>query len=252
MTPGGLDWLPGQTAKRWQTGRNSRRRGGNTVQPAGVDPDIVRLLLGFVFLSSIGSSIAAADPALPAHYAPLFERGKTWVYDTALKEFGDPRPIVTRAKVTCTVGEVTKRGAAMVSHITCDRDPSPKLELPGYWVGTAAGLWHLGDEAPDADAIAQIQSEPPRIAGKPMAFETARKVELFDPAHDKIITGVRVSPKIHGWCAYEDSSNADPDGGRIVTCYGPGIGIQSGYNDVGGSLNKLEYTVTSDSSRARP
>lgn len=212
----------------------------------------MRLLVSFAVV--LVSSMAAAEPALPAHYAPLFERGRTWIYDTSLKEFGEAKPIITRAKVTCTVGEVTKHGAAMVSHITCDRDPSPKLELPGYWVGTAAGLWRLEDrdQAPDADAIARIQREPPQIAGKPVVFETARKVELFDPAHDTILTGVRASAKINGWCAYEDSANADPDGGRIVTCYGPGIGIQSGYNDVGGSLNKFEYTVTSGSSRARP
>ncbi len=36
-----------------------------------------------------------------------------------------------------------------------------------------------------------------------------------------------------------DSSKANPDGGRFA----PGVGIASGYNDVGGELDKLEYAA---------
>jgi hypothetical protein len=208
----------------------------------------VRSLIGLMLVSSV----VAADP-LPAHYAPMFESGKSWVYDTSLQYFGgeeDPKtgkPLrhTDHDKVTCKVIDVTKRAGATISHITCTKDLGRKLEVAGYWVGTASGLWRSADteQAPDAAAIKDLEKEPPRIAASPVVFEKIRHIDSLDPKHDAITTGVRESPKIHGWCAYEDSSNADPDGGRVVACFGDGIGIQSGYNDIGGSLNKFEFTV---------
>lgn len=198
------------------------------------------------------STVAAAEP-LPAHYAPLFERGKTWVYDTSLQYFGgedDPKtgkPLrhTDRDKVTCKVVDVAKRSGAMISHITCDKDLGRKFDVAGYYACTAEGLWRFGEseQPPDADTIKELLKEPPQIAAKPVVVEKVRRVEMLDPKHDTIISGVRESPKIHGWCVFEDSSNADPDGGRVVACYGANIGIQSGYDDVGGELNKFEFTV---------
>ncbi len=205
----------------------------------------MRSLLGLVLLSSV----AAAEP-LPAHYAHLFERGKSWVYDTSLQVFGDedlktgkPLRHTDRDKVTCRVAEVTQHAGATLSHITCNKDLGRKFEVVGYWLGTARGLWRFADpgQAPDAAAIADIQKEPPQIVANPVAFEKVRHVDFLDPKHDTVTTGVRESPKIHGWCAYEDSSNADPDGGRVVLCFANGL--QSGYNDIGGTLDKFEFTV---------
>ena len=216
-----------------------------TPQPAF---DHVRIIVPLL----LGSSIAAAEP-LPAHYAPLFERGKSWTYDTSLQYFGgedDPKtgkPLrhTDRDKATCKVVDVKQRAGAAISHITCDKDLGRKFDVAGFYAGTAEGLWRFAetDQPPDAAAIRAILKEPPRIAAKPVVVETVRRIEMLDPKHDAIISGVRESPKIHGWCVYEDSSNADPDGGRVSVCYGANIGIQSGYDDVGGELNKLEFTV---------
>lgn len=196
----------------------------------------VRSLAALISLTSV----AAAEP-LPAHYAAMFERGKTWVYDTSVQYFGGEQPArkhTDRDKVTCTVANVSRRSGAEVAFITCDKELR-KLEVAGYWVANATGLWHA-IETPD---LTELFKEPPRILAKPVAFERTRKIEFLDPKHDTVTTGVRASPKINGWCTYEDSSNADPDGGRVVTCFAPGIGIQSGYNDIGGELNKFEFTA---------
>lgn len=203
----------------------------------------------WILTSLLVSSVAGAAPALPAHYAPLFEKGRTWVYDWSLVTFGaedentgKPTRNTDRGKVTCKVAEVAHRAGAAIAHIRCDQDLGRKFVVAGTWLGTAKGLWRIADDA-DAEAIRDAQKEPPNIAGQPKPFEKVTHVDFFDKKHDTILTGVRESAKIKGWCAYEDSSNADPDGGRIVTCFGPGIGIESGYDDVGGELNKLEYTA---------
>jgi len=212
------------------------------------DRDMRRVVLATLLMASV----ASAAPALPAHYAAMFDKGKTWVYDWKLVTFGaeddktgKPTRNTERGKVTCKVIDVTRRAGPAVAHITCDQELGRKFVVPGYWVGTDKGLWRLGEseQAPDADAIKAALKEPAQIAGAPNVFEKVTHVEFFDKNHNTILTGVRESPKIKGWCAYEDTANADPDGGHVATCYGPGIGIESGYDDVGGELNRLEYTA---------
>lgn len=194
---------------------------------------------------------AGADaPKLPAHVAPLFEKGRTWVYDTAITYWGaeDPRTgkptrKTDREKVTCKVADVATRAGAAVSHVTCDKDSS-KLKVAGFYAGTPAGLWRVGvDEVPTELDVKEALAGPPLIAAVPKPFEKVTKAGGADPKHDTLIDGLRESPRTGGWCLYGDSSKADPDGGRIVQCFAPGIGIESGYNDVGGELNKFEYTA---------
>lgn len=206
-------------------------------------------MLRWIAASLAVSAVAAADP-LPAHYAPMFDKGKTWVYDIRHVTFGaedettgKPTHLTERDKVTCKVIEVRKRAGATIGHITCDKDLGRKFELPGFWVATDQGLWRFADaEAPDPSAVKELLRTPPRIAGRPKVVEKITH-EGLDPKHDTILTGVRESPKIKGWCTYEDTTSADPDGGHVSVCYAPGIGIESGYDDVGGSLDKLEYTA---------
>lgn len=213
------------------------------------DRDMRHWLLGAMLIAAATSNAVAAPAPLPAHYAAMFDKGKTWVYDWSLVTFGaedektgKPTHLTERGKVTCKVAEVTRRGGATVAHITCDQDLGRKFLVAGDWAATDKGLWRIG-EASDADAIRDALKEPPTIEGQPKVGEKITHVDLFDKKHDTIVTGIRESAKIKGWCAYEDSSNADPDGGRVVTCFAQGIGIQSGYDDVGGTLNKLEYTA---------
>jgi hypothetical protein len=209
--------------------------------------------LGAVAVMATSLSIAHADPPkLAAHIAPMFERGKTWVYDISLQRWGDIDPRTDKPtrhtdhdKVTCKVSEVVQRAGVPVSRVTCDKDLGWKFPVAGCYAGTAGGLWRIICETglPDADEVRTVLHDPPLIATAPTVFEKVSRMGGPDPKHDLAITGLRESPKIGGWCTYGDTSKGDPDGGRIVECYAPGIGIESGYNDVGGELNKLEYTV---------
>jgi len=204
-----------------------------------------------ILLALVLSARAGADgPTLPAHVAPLFEKGRVWVYDTAITYWGPDDPKTgkqtrktDREKVTCKVEAVATRAGAKVSHVTCDKDIY-KLHVAGFYAGTPAGLWRVGfDEVPADDDLVAALAEPPLIAAAPKTFEKVTKAGGPDPKHDTLIEGLRTSPKTGGWCLYGDSSKADVDGGRIVQCFAPGVGIESGYNDVGGELNKFEYTV---------
>jgi hypothetical protein len=194
-------------------------------------------------------AVAVADaPKLAPHVAPLFEKGKTWTYDTALTVWGGdgvgaPKRVTSREKIACKVVDVTMHAGALVSHVTCDKPSSRKLRIAGFYMGNNAGLWRVGlEDAPTDDDLAAALKEPPLIATKPKVFEKLTKIGGPDPKHDTVIDGLRESPK-GGWCLYGDSAGADPDGGRIVECFAPGVGIASGYNDVGGELNKFEYTA---------
>lgn len=202
----------------------------------------MRLIAASLFVSSL----AAAAP-LPAHYAPLFEKGKTWVYDTRHITFGPDiqHPFVEKGHVACKVVEVKRHGGATVSHITCDQDLGRKFDLAGWWRATDKGLARIADDgpAPDANLIVDPEHEI-RIAAQPKVFENIiHDAMAMDRKHDRILVGVRESPKIAGWCVYQDTTDIDPDGGHVSICYAPGIGIQSGYDDVGGSLDRLEWTV---------
>ena len=104
---------------------------------------------------------ARADaPKLPAHVAPLFEKGRVWVYDTAITTWGPDDPKTgkparktDRDKVTCKVAEVVTRAGVAVSHVTCDKGIY-KLKVAGSYAGTPAGLWRVGgDDVPADDDI---------------------------------------------------------------------------------------------------
>jgi len=197
------------------------------------------------------SAGAEPRPKLAAHYAALFENGRTWVYDTSLTFYSGSEDEHThkmlkqtdRSTVTCKVADVVTRKSALVSHITCAPDSNRKFHVDGYWAGTAKGLWSLGrDEAPGDDELAEILKDPPVIAAAPKAFRKVEKdKDSLDTKHNEFIHGIKAAPG--GWCVFADSTNGDPDGGVQTTCYIAGVGIANSLDDIGGELNRFEYTA---------
>jgi hypothetical protein len=78
------------------------------------------------------SSAAAAAPRLASHYAPLFEKGRSWTYQLALTNFdvvqrkdGTSKSVKMKPEIstfTCTVTAVLAFPEAVVSTIECDRE----------------------------------------------------------------------------------------------------------------------------------
>jgi hypothetical protein len=201
------------------------------------------------------AGVARAAPPLPAHVAPMFELGRTWTYALALTTWGgdgsEPPgkiPKVTEhARATCTVIAAAQRPAARLSLIACDAGGYRKLRIAGWYAANARGLWSLPYEAPGDDDIADALEQAPLIAGSPVASRTISHLGGLDPKHDTIVAGVRAQGR--AWCTYADSSDADPDGGTVSTCFTAGVGISSGLDDTGGELNRFEYTLQASSSR---
>ncbi len=160
--------------------------------------------------------------------AALFEAGRTWVYDVTtttydIANWGSltrPPKVTTHAVVTCT---------ASGSAITCDGPLEPPVA--GRYASTADGLEREG-------ALV--------LAAKPKAF---RRVAHDDAMHADRISGVRAGRG--GWCAFEDSSDVDPDGASTEQCFAP-TGIQSGdFDGGGGDWRRVSYRLrTTRSARA--
>jgi hypothetical protein len=202
-----------------------------------------RASLILVILVAAAHADAPKPPKLAAHYAPLFEKGRTWVYDTSLTTWADSdgkKKHTDRGVVTCTVVDVATRVGAMFSHVTCDKDDNRKFRVAGYYAATGAGMWSFrSDDLPTDEDLTRWMKEPPAIAAKPKVSRRVRKMGGPDPKHDDIIEGIRATSG--GWCVYEDSGNADVDGGKTSVCYVAGIGIANAEDDVGGELNDFAY-----------
>jgi len=203
------------------------------------------LILGLCVVAPIVNAAPDAGIALAPHIAPMFEKGRTWVFDTAFTSWKtDVEKATARAKVTCKVVSVTPSKRFVLSHVTCSKLDvlGRKFPVPGYYVGTAAGLWYLpanDDKEPTADDIHSRLAEPPTIASAPKPFEKVSKDSIESRPY---IDGLRPSAKGDGWCVYSDTSKL-ADGGHTSLCYLNGIGIESGFDDVGGELARLEYTA---------
>ena len=201
-------------------------------------------------LLAVATTADAAPPRLARHIAPMFELGRTWVYDTSLTTWGDQdehgklSKATSHKVVTCKVVAVGELRGAATSHITCD-DNSWKLTIPGYYLGTPAGLFEYrdtGDAKPADDDLAAILDQPPLIASAPRPFrKISRNTQSLEPVHNVYVNGIRTTPG--GWCVYDDSSDDGPDGGKTSTCFVAGIGIASGGDDRGGELNDFRFSI---------
>lgn len=184
---------------------------------------------------------------LAPHIAPIFDQGRTWTFDTASTHWGDPDMKTTstsRGKVTCKVESASVTAKRALAKVTCDLELR-KLNLAGYWVANARGLYYIGfpdDPPPTEEAMAALAADTPHLPAKPKAFEKVTRTEAGPDTFANLIEGLRASAKSGGWCVYGDTSKFI-DGGRVVQCFAPGSGFESGYNDVGGELDRFEYAV---------
>lgn len=200
-----------------------------------------------VLLAVIAGRADAKGLVLAPHVAPIFEAGRTWTFDTAVTRWGDPdmrTKAKTRGKVVCKVASTSVTAKRALAKITCDAD-LPKLALAGYWVAGPKGLYYIGvpdEPAPSEQDLAELLAQPPLLPAAPKAFEKVSKVEMPEPEPSTMIQGLRASAKAGGWCVYEDTTKLT-DGGRVVRCFAPRSGFESGYDDVGGELDRFEYSV---------
>lgn len=206
-----------------------------------------------LIVAVLAGSAHAKGPALAPHIAPIFEAGRTWTFDTAQTNWAGPdgkKKATTRGKVTCKVASVNITAKRALARITCSADLR-KLAIAGYWLANEKGLVYIGfpdDPPPSEEDLAVLLAQPPLMTAAPKPFEKATKVDSPDPGHDTVIEGLRASSKAGGWCVYNDTSKL-VDGGRVVQCFGPAAGFESGYNDVGGELDRFEYSVRTSTVR---
>lgn len=207
-----------------------------------------------VIVAVLAGSAHAKGPVLAPHIAPIFQKGRTWTFDTAqtnwAADYDGKKTTTKRGKVTCQVASVSLTPKRALARITCDADLR-KLQIAGYWIANAKGVSYIGfpdDPPPSEEDLLSLLAQPPLMGARPKPFEKATKVEGIDPANDIVIEGLRASSKAGGWCVYSDSSKLI-DGGRVVQCFGPAAGFESGYNDVGGELDRFEYGVRTSSVR---
>jgi hypothetical protein len=180
------------------------------------------------------SSAALADPKLPAHYAGLFENGRTWTYELAVTDFDHvERPDGTlqavrgkpvRSKFTCTVADVT----GVVATITCDKeiDSVYSFRVDGQWVATKTG-------------IARDEGGPVLVGARPKVTRTRTKTEFGG----HLVIAV-TSPAKGTWCNVEDTTKYGAGDGAITTvCFKAGA-IASGKLDYhGGTPRIVEYKL---------
>ena len=115
---------------------------------------------------------ARAAPKLARHYAPLFEKGKTFRYRLSVASFDymeNPDGTLRAAKrkpelstLTCTVAQVIEFPQAVVASVTCDReiDSDYAFRPDGMWVASKAGVWRTGaasDPMPASAAELEIR-----------------------------------------------------------------------------------------------
>jgi hypothetical protein len=112
----------------------------------------------------------ASPPALPAHYAKLFDAGRSWRYHVKSGENTEPR---VDEIVSCRVTNVGQQGELRISTITCDAVPDDTA-IGGVYVASSRGLWRAsyGGDSPET-SIAQLVQGPPDLDARPSGAPTA-------------------------------------------------------------------------------
>ena len=193
-------------------------------------------------------SIAVADPKLPAHYASLFVKGKTFTYELATTGFnyidrpdGSMQAVPTppeKSAFTCTVADVATFPGGAAAKITCDReiDSDYSFRVDGVWVATKAGIARTGDiDLPDA-----LPAIDPMVAAAPKVRRVKTKTEF---GGFLVISTTR--PSAGTWCNVIDTTKYGAgDGGITTMCFKAGAGISRGKLDYyGGTPRIVEYKL---------
>ena len=200
------------------------------------------------------SSTAAAAPKLASHYAPLFEKGRTFTYalsvinfDYVEKKDGTYKSVKMKPELstfTCAVTAVVAFSDAVVSTIQCDReiDTAYSFRVDGTWVATKAGVWRAGDAA---DTLPASPADIEKLAAPPMRasprVSTKRTKDDFGGFYTESVT----SPRSGTWCTNSDTTKAGAGDGAIETvCFSAGKGVSRGLFDYyGGTPRIVEYTL---------
>ncbi|MBL0219505.1 MAG: hypothetical protein IPQ07_37260 [Myxococcales bacterium] len=196
------------------------------------------------------STVASAEPKLPAHYAKLFDVSSTWTYALSrttwdydqIEKEPDQRKWKKKtdklAPITCKVARAFRLGARSVSEVTCDREEGWKFTVSGMYLATPSGLrrynnvvWPTTGEDLGADTDHELL-----IAAAPKAI-TKRTKEGGEggPRYTRTQSLTREGT---AWCTSRSTSGAPHDGIETI-CYG-GV-ITRGRNDIGGELDDLTY-----------
>ena len=186
----------------------------------------------------------ADGPALPALYAPLFERGHEWqlrVDSTNGYWDGDTNQNVTKKAQTmgrCVVAEVVAVGRGVASHIECHDIPGVGVQEPlsGWWQATPTALYHPRDE-PRRDA-AELSPTEKVLDAAP------RTSSATEPTGTEPDSGWKrdVTKSADGYC-FEESSWGGDEGWSSV-CFAEETGFASGtWGWAGGSTEENVFTV---------
>jgi hypothetical protein len=195
------------------------------------DPDMRIAALAIL----CASSAALADAKPPAHYAALFEKGRTWTYELAVTDFdyverpdGTVRAVPgkpVKSRFTCTVADV----AGNVATVTCDKeiDSAYSFRVDGQWVATRTG-------------IARDEGGPVLVGVRPKVRRTRTKTDFGG----YMVTAV-TSPAKDTWCSVDDTTKYGAGDGAITTvCFKAGVGVASGKFDYyGGTPRIVEYKI---------
>ena len=200
------------------------------------------------------ASTASAAPKLASHYAPLFEKGRTWTYDLAITNFdyvetkaGTYKSKKMKPEVstfTCSVTAVVAFPEAVVSTIQCDReiDTAYSFRVDGTWIATKAGVWRAGDaidKLPASAAEVELIAAPPMRANPQV--RSKRTKDDFGGYYTESVT----SPRKGTWCTHSDTTKSGIGDGAIETvCFAAGKGVSRGLFDYyGGTPRIVEYTL---------
>jgi hypothetical protein len=198
------------------------------------------------------SSTALAAPKLASHYAPLFEKGKTFTYALSVTNFdyvekkdGTYKSLKMKPELstfTCTVTGVIAFADAVASTIQCDReiDTAYSFRVDGTWVATKAGVWRTGgDTLPASAAEIELMPKPPMRANPQVASK--RTKDDYGGFYTESVT----SPRKGTWCTTADTTKAGAGDGAIETvCFTAGKGVSRGLFDYyGGTPRVVEYKL---------
>jgi hypothetical protein len=185
------------------------------------------------------SEVDDGDPArYPAHYAALFEPGKSWTYHVeTTHSIPDEPPDVEKVMVRCKVAGTGAFDGGTWSQIDCDGDFGQQQPVAGVWVADARGLYRL-DAAPGTAAELD-----PAYLRMPAAPEASSEDIIDDPFGDgpQPIGSRSVSQEGDGWC-FELTTEVG-DAAWDEQCFGPEGIVKGAVGWSGGSDHETKYEL---------
>ena len=194
------------------------------------------------------SGTATAAPRLASHYAPMFEKGRTWTYDLSVTDFDlGETPTASMHAVKrkprhsafrCSVTNVVTFPEAVVATIHCDTeiDSNYAFRVDGMWVATKDGVFRAGGDEDVLPASAKdINLAPPLVRANPKVARAKRKTD-----YGGVVVEAVTSPANGTWCTMVDTTQYGAGDGAITTeCFQAGVGLASGVLDYHGGTPRI-------------